>query len=150
MKVIFLNDVSTKGKRGEIRDVADGYARNYLIPKGFAIPATSGTIIKYKAQSESQERSFERKQDDLKAIAEKINGKVLYFTAKVGDKGRIHGSVTAADIAQKLSDMVKDNVDRKKIFLEEPLKHLGEHEVTLKFSKDIKSTIKVIIEEEKS
>jgi large subunit ribosomal protein L9 len=150
MKVIFLDDVSTKGKKGEIRDVADGYARNYLIPKGYAAPATEGALKQYKAKLVSQERSMERRQDELKELAAKINGMEIHFPAKVGEKGRIHGSITSADIAQKISEHVNTEIDKKKVILDEPLKHLGEHDITIRFYKEIGAAIKVIVEEEKA
>jgi large subunit ribosomal protein L9 len=149
MKVIFLEDVSTKGKKGEIREVADGYARNYLIPKGLAVAATSGSIKQVQAQMASQEKVLERKKYDLKGLSEKIEGKELHFAAKVGEKGKVHGSITATDIAKKLSELAGEPVDKKKIELEEPLKNIGEYNVMVKFYKDIGASIKVIVEEEK-
>jgi large subunit ribosomal protein L9 len=149
MKVIFLEDVSTKGKKGEIRDVADGYAKNYLIPGGMAKPATEGAIKEVKAHLANQEKVQERKKYDLKALAEKIEGKEIHITARGGEKGRIHGSITATDIAQKLSELVGEPVDKKKIILDEPIKNLGEYNVEVKFYKEIGATVKVFVEEEK-
>lgn len=149
MKVIFLDDVSTKGKKGEIRDVADGYARNYLIPKRLAIPATQGAVKQVQSQMASQEKVMDRKKYDLKALAEKIEGKEIHFAAKVGEKGKVHGSITASDIAQKLSEIAGEPVDKKKIELSESIKNLGEHKVMVKFYKEIGAEIKVIVEEEK-
>jgi large subunit ribosomal protein L9 len=149
MKVVFLEDVSTKGKKGEIRDVADGYARNYLIPKGLAVVATPGAMKQAQEKLASQEKVIERKKYDLKALAGKINGRELHFIAKAGDKGRIHGSITATDIAKTLSEVANEPVDKKKIELEEPLKSLGEYDINIRFYKEINARVKVIVEEEK-
>jgi large subunit ribosomal protein L9 len=148
MKVIFLKDVSSKGRRGEIKDVSDGYAYNYLIPKGLAIAATASAVTMVEAQSKSNAKHKALEREEMSKVAEQIEGKELSFKAKAASKERIHGSVTSADIAEELSKLTGYEIDKKKIVLDEPLRHLGEHRVIISFSKGIEASIKVNIEEE--
>ena len=150
MKVIFLKDVSAKGKRGEIKEVADGYAFNYLIPSGLAMAATSSAIKAFEAKAQSEAKRKALENEELGKIAELIQDKELLFKAKAASTERIHGSVTSADIAEELSGMVGYEIDKKKIALDEPLRQLGEHTVTINLAKDIEATIKVTVQEENS
>jgi large subunit ribosomal protein L9 len=148
MKVVFLKDVSSKGKAGEIREVAEGYARNFLFPKGLALPATQEAIKSAKVQAEANARHHAHLQDELSELAKLIDGKEVCFKARAGEKGRLHGSITTADIAEELSKLVKVGIDKKKIEIDEPLRQLGSHEVRVSFSRDITAHVKVTIEEE--
>jgi large subunit ribosomal protein L9 len=149
MKVIFLQDVSTKGKQGEIKDVADGYARNFLFPRKLALPATPKAMKEAQARMEENKKKRERHQTELGQLAKRLEGTVLNFKAKAGEKGRLHGSITAADIAGKLTEIVGTEIDKKKIELDEPLRNLGTHEVVLGFAGGIEAKISIVIEEEK-
>ena len=149
MKVVFLKDVSSKGRAGEIREVADGYAKNFLFPKGLALPATADALKKAQAQAEGKVRRLVRLQEELSEVAKLIDGKELHFKARAGEKGRLHGSITSAQIAEELSNLTNVEIDKKKIAIEEPLRQIGDHEVTISFSKDVEAKVKVIIEEEK-
>ena len=150
MKVVFLTDVSSKGKQGEIRDVADGYARNYLFPKGLAVPATKATVAAAKDKAEGEARRQANLLEEMKALAERLQGVELNFKAKAGAKDRIHGSITSADIVKELSKSMDIDIDKKKVELDEPLKHLGSHDVTVNLAKEVEAEIKVTITEEKS
>ena len=150
MKVVFLQDISMKGRRGDIKEVADGYAKNFLFPKGLAVPATPVAIKAAKAQSEENARRQARHQEELNMLAQLLDGKEVNFRARAGDKDRLHGSITSADIASELSRLMNVEVDKKKIVLNEPLRHLGSHEVTINFAKGSEARIKVIIEEAKN
>lgn len=149
MKVVFLKDVSSKGRAGEIREVADGYAKNFLFPKGLALPATADALKKAQAQAEGKVRRLVRLQEELSEVAKLIDGKELHFKARAGEKGRLHGSITSAQIAEELSNLTNVEIDKKKIAIDEPLRQIGDHEVTISFSKDAEAKVKVIIEEEK-
>jgi large subunit ribosomal protein L9 len=149
MKVVFLKDVSSKGKAGEIRDVADGYARNFLFARGLALQATADTIKKAQSQADAKAQRQAHLHKELSELAKLIEGKELHFKAKAGEKGRLHGSITSANIADELSKLVDFDVDRKKITLDEPLRQLGEHEVKINLSREIEAKVKVIIEEDK-
>lgn len=150
MKVIFLKDVSARGKKGEIKEVADGYAFNFLIPSGLAIAATPAAIKEFESQSKSEAKRKELEHEELGKIAGIIEGRELFFKAKAASKEKIHGSITTAEIAEELSKSTGYEIDKKKILLDEPLRHLGEHKVTIGLAKDIQPEIKVTIEEESS
>jgi len=148
MKVVFLKDISTKGKRGEIRDVANGYARNFLFPRGLAMPATAGAIKIAKVQSEEKSQRQARQQEEINELIQQLEAKELHLKARAGAKGRLHGAITSADIAHGLSQLVNIEIDKKKIELDEPLHHLGSYEVTINLAKSSEAKLKVVIEEE--
>jgi large subunit ribosomal protein L9 len=147
MKVIFLKDVP-KGKRGEIKEVADGYARNFLLPKGMALPATPSAIKAAKVMSNEKAESQARQNEELGRIVQELEGKELHFKAKAGVKGRLHGAVTTASIAGELSRLSGFDIDKKKVELEEPLHHLGSYDVMINLGTGTEVKIKVVIEEE--
>jgi ribosomal protein L9 len=140
--------------RGEARalgdevKVKDGFARNYLLPNKLAVVASSSAIKMADIQSAADKNRHVREAEEVDALIEKINGKVLKFKAKAGGKDRIHGSITAANIADELSSQIGQEVDKKKVIIGEPLKQIGEHEVALSFGKAKEAKIKVLIEEE--
>ena len=147
MKVIFLKSVP-KGKRGEIKEVADGYARNFLFPKGVALPATSSAIKAAKVLSDEKAESQARQREELSRIVQELEGKELHFKAKAGAKGRLHGAITAASIAGELSRLTGFEIDKKKVELEEPLHHVGSYDVIINLGTGAEAKIKVVIEEE--
>ena len=148
MKVILLKDLSTGGKRGEIKNVADGYARNFLFPQKLALPATPAAIKEATTELERKSQRKTRQQKEFDEIIERLKGKELHFKVRAGAKGRLHGSVTTADIASELSQLVDYEIDRKKIELKEPLRQLGSHEVTINLGKGSETTVRVVIEED--
>lgn len=150
MKVIFLQDVSTKGKQGEIKEVADGYARNFLFPRKLALPATPAAMKEAQARMEENKKKQERHMAELGQLAQRLEGTELSFKAKAGEKGRLHGSITASDIAGKLAEIAGTEIDKKKIKLDEPLRTLGAHEVVVSFTGNVEAKISVLIEEEKA
>jgi large subunit ribosomal protein L9 len=147
MKVIFLKNVP-KGRRGEIKEVADGYARNFLFPKGMALPATPSAIKAAKAISDEKAESQARQHEELSRIVQELEGKELHFKARAGVKGRLHGAITTASIADELSRLAGFDIDKKKVELEEPLHHLGNYDVMINLGTGAEAKIKVIIEEE--
>jgi len=148
MKVVFLEDVSSKGKRGEIREVADGYARNFLFPRGLALPASSSAIkTAQTASKERVERQY-REQEAIGEVIQRLEGKELHFKARAGVKGRLHGSITSTIIAAELSKLVDFEIDRKKINLGQPLHELGSHEIMVSLAPGLEAKVKVIVEEE--
>ena len=148
MKVVFLEDVSVKEKKGDIKDVSDGYARNYLLPRGLALPATPAAIKEAKKITEERERKRARQHDEYVELAKQIEGKELRFKAKASSRGTLHGSITTADIAAELSNLINVDIDRKKIALKTPLHKVGTHEVDVVLAKDASAKIAVIIEGE--
>jgi len=148
MKVVFIEDVSTKEKKGDIKEVSDGYARNYLLPRGLALPASAGAVKAAEKISQERERKRVRLHDEYIELARQIEGKELRFKGKASSKGTLHGSITSADIADKLSNLVNVDIDKKKIVMKNSLHNIGEYEVEVIFSRDAAAKIMVIIERE--
>jgi large subunit ribosomal protein L9 len=148
MKVVFLEDVTAKDKKGDIKEVSDGYARNFLLPRGLALPATQGAIKAAEKISRDREKKRVRQHDEYVDLAGKINGTELKFKGKSSSKGTLHGSITTADIADKLSRLINVDVDRKKIALKSSLHKVGAYPVDVVFAKDAVAKINVVIEGE--
>lgn len=148
MKIVLRQDVPKLGEAGTIQTVADGYARNYLIPKGMAVVATPGEIKTAEHNMKVRERKVSRQEEQLQSLADKIQGARLEFTARAGDQGRLFGSVTTNDIAEQLNGKIGEEIDRRKIQLTEPLRTIGEHEVEIHLVGKLRPTITVVIEAE--
>ncbi len=146
MKVVFLEDVSAKEKKGDIKEVSDGYARHYLLPKGLALPATAAAVKTAEKLVGDRERKRARLHDEYVELAGQINGKELRFKGKSSARGTLHGSITSADIADRLSDLINVDIDKKKIALKNSLHKVGEYEVEVVFARDAVAKIKVIVE----
>ena len=145
MKVLFLQDVTNVAKSGEIKEVADGYAKNYLIPKKLALIAgpnaasLMATQLKAKAKSE----------EEMQNLAGLLDGKEITLKARAGAKGRLHGAITSADIATEMQKSLGANVDKRKIALES-IHQLGTYEITIKLAKDVTPKIRVTVAEEEA
>ena len=122
MKVFFTEDVSSKGKKGEIKEVANGYAMHYLFPRGLALPATESIINQSVNRAKINAHRTSKHRAEIGELIALLEGKEITFKAKAGAKGRLHGSVTAAEIAEKLSAVSNCDIDKKKIVLPEPLR----------------------------
>jgi large subunit ribosomal protein L9 len=138
MKVIFLEDVPNVAKAGDVKEVADGYGRNYLLPKKLALVSKPGAVATVKAQIEARAET-----EKAKKLAAEIEGKEITFHVKIGAKERMHGSITAANIATELQNVIGQTVDKRKIELAEPIKQLGSYDIALKLFKGIEPKIKV-------
>ena len=151
MKVIFLKDIPNVARAGELKDVADGYGRNYLLPKGLAALATTATTDKMKAIQKRIDHEHQLAETEMKELAARLEGKELVFEAKAGTTDKLFGSITSADIADELAKSHSITVDKKKIELGEPIKKIGEHDVVIRLAKDIepKIRVKVIAKEAK-
>lgn len=149
MKVIFIEDVPDVAMAGETREVADGYGRNYLLPKKLAVLANSASSNVLEAQMKKVVVKRAQAAAEMAEIASKIDGAEITIKAKVGESERLYGSVTVADISEELKNSTGQVVDRKKIVLEEPIRQLGSHDVSVAFTHDIAASIKVIVEAEK-
>lgn len=146
MKVIFIEDVPDVALAGETREVADGYGRNYLLPRKLAILANSAASNIVEAQLKKVAAKRAQTEKEMTEVVDKINGMEITLKAKVGEKERLYGSVTGADIADELSSLAGLAIDKKKIELEEPIRQLGSYEVTVRFTQDIAATIGVTVE----
>jgi large subunit ribosomal protein L9 len=131
MKVVLLQDVPKVGNAGSIQSVSDGFARNYLIPQGLAEMATPGRIKVAEQRIQAEERRVEREEQAQQSVADQINGLRIPIEARVGGQGRLYGSITAQDIAEALSNKIGTEIDRRKVLLEEPIRSVGEYQVTV-------------------
>lgn len=148
MKIVMRQDVPKVGEAGTIQTVSNGYARNYLIPKGLAVVATAGELKVASHNIAVKERKITRQEDLLRSLADKIDGQRLVFTARAGDQGRLYGSITATDVATSLAQKIGEDVDRRRVVLEDPLRTLGEHSVTVHLVGRLRPQITVVIEAE--
>jgi len=147
MEVILKEDVSKLGARGDVVKVAEGYGRNYLLPKKLAIEATPANRAVIEQMKASAVRRVAREKGDAEVLGKQLVGVELSFTRKSGDHDQLFGSVTSADIARELEHKGL-NIDRRKILLEEPLKHVGEFNVLIKLHRDVIVPVKVAIQKE--
>ncbi len=146
MRVILRKDVENLGEAGTVQTVSDGYARNYLIPKGLAVVATPGELKVLAENQRVREQKIARQEQQLQALADRIAGTRIVFQARAGEGGRLYGSVTAGDIAEKLSSLVGTEIDRRKVALEEPIRSLGEHTVTVHLVGKLRPQVTVVVE----
>ncbi|MEF3273877.1 MAG: 50S ribosomal protein L9 [Chloroflexus sp.] len=145
MKVLLVKDVEHLGKAGEIKDVSGGFGRNYLLPKGFAVLATKSQIKQAEERMAAQRRKAEAARKEAEALAARLANLTLTFVVKVGEQDRLYGSVTNADIASKLHEMIGVEIDRRKIALEDPIKRTGEYEVPVELASGVSATLKVVV-----
>ncbi|HOB28647.1 MAG TPA: 50S ribosomal protein L9 [Bacillota bacterium] len=147
MKVILKEDIPGLGEKGEIKEVAPGYGRNLLIPKGLAEEATPGRLKELQHQEQVLKRKKQRLLEESQVQAERLAQQELRFRLAAGEGGRLFGSVTAADIAGELQRL-GFNVDKKKVILEEPIKATGRYEITVKLYSGVQAEVVVEVEEE--
>ncbi len=148
MKIVLRQDVPKLGEAGTIQNVSNGYARNYLIPQGMAVVATDGEIKMATHNLAVKDRKVARQEEQLRSLGDKIQGQRLSFTARAGEQGRLFGSITAGDVATSLSAAIGEEVDRRKVILDEPLRSVGEHTVTVHLVGKLRPQITVVIEAE--
>jgi large subunit ribosomal protein L9 len=145
MKVVLREDVETLGRKGDLLEVADGYARNYLVPRGLAIKATKGVV----AQAEAMRRNREAREVRERAAAEELAGKLsaapVTVGARAGEAGKLFGSVTATDIAAAVLDLTGVELDRRSVLLDDPIRELGETEVSVRLHPDVVVTLVVAV-----
>ena len=145
MKVILTSDVAEIGKSGEMKNVADGFARNFLIPRKLAVPAAGGAYRAWQHDIASREEKRQREREEAEIYAQRIGSTTLTMGVKVGEGGKLYGSITAKDIADALARR-GINVDRHKVDLEEPLKTLGTYKVAVKVYAGMAPEVTVIVE----
>ncbi len=147
MKVILLQDVKGTGKKGEVKEVADGYARNFLLAKGIAVEATPKNLSDLAGKKASEQHKIEVEKQTAKEIAEAVNGKKISVKAKAGQGGKLFGSVTSGDIAQQIEKQLGKKIEKKKISVAE-IKAFGTYEAEIKLYPGISAKISVEVSEE--
>ncbi|MFQ5595237.1 MAG: 50S ribosomal protein L9 [Anaerolineae bacterium] len=148
MKVILTENMPKLGEVGDICEVADGYARNYLLPQGFAIVATDGALRQVDNLKRQEARRRDRVRGGAIAFQEMLQGLSLAFTAKVGETGRLYGSITSSDIAERIEETTGQEVDRRKILLDNPLRQIGTFEVPIRLLPEVTAHVTVVVEPE--
>lgn len=150
MKVVLLKDVQGLGKEGQVKEVADGYARNFLLPKGLAAVATPGTLKELEIKQTAEKRRQAKMDEEMRDLAKKISGGSVTVRSKVGEGGKLYGSITTADVAEALEKQLGQSVDKRKIEIEEPIRHVGEYKVPIKLSKNVSATVNLIVQPEEA
>lgn len=147
MKVIFIKDMKGQGKKGEVKEVSEGYATNFLFPRGVARPATEGNMKTLEQQNASEQKRKQQEKEDAVQLGKQLEEMTVTLKAKSGEGGRLFGAITSKQIAEALAAQ-KIKIDKRKIELSEPIRHLGVTQVPVKLHPDVKATLKVQITEE--
>lgn len=145
MKIVLRDDVENLGHKGDVVDVADGYARNYLVPRGLAMKATKGVVAQAEAMRRNRAAKEARDVEAAQAQAAQLEGARIEIVARAGEGGKLFGSVTAADVAEAIHAQRGIDVDRRKVGLDEPVKELGEVAITVKLHTDVEAAVTVVV-----
>lgn len=143
MKIVLRADVEHLGQKGDLVEVADGYARNFLVPRGLALRATSGIQKQADAMRRNRDVRDRRERDAAQAIADQLDAPTIQIQARAGEGGRLFGSVTSSDIAAAVHAQIGIEVDRRNIALDEPLKELGVSDLVVRLHPEVTATLKV-------
>jgi len=147
MKVVFLEEVEGTARTGDVKNVADGFARNYLLPRKLAAPATDHYITIAQAKASKEARRQDRVDEEARDhVLPKVDGKSLSIEVRVGEQGKLFGSVTARDIAEALQEATRVELEHRQVDLKEPIRELGAHEVTVKLTRNVLATVTVNVE----
>ena len=149
MKVILQQDVRGQGKKGQMIEVAEGYARNYLLPRKLAVPATADAMNTMRLQEKAKKAEEARQKAEAQAVAEKLKGAVVKLTAKAGANGKLFGAVTSKEVSDALQSQHGIELAKNKIVMEEPIKSYGSYELKAKLGFEISGTVYVVVAEEK-
>jgi large subunit ribosomal protein L9 len=148
VKVILTREVLNLGEVGDVKEVATGYARNYLIPQGLAMKATPGAVKEFERRQAAEARREEQMEARAEALLQRLSQVTLSFEAKASEKGRLFGSITTADIAEALEREIDEKFDRRKHILSEPLRDVGEHTISVRLTQEIVAQVKAVVKPE--
>jgi large subunit ribosomal protein L9 len=148
MKVIFLQDVKNKGKKGEVKDVATGYAQNFLIKKGLAEEATPGNLEKLKKQKDQDAQAKEQELVDAQLLKTELESKEVEIKTKSGEGGRLFGSISSKQVVDAFDKQHNLKIDKRKLNMDQPLKSLGYHKLKVKLHPEVEADIKVHVVEQ--
>jgi large subunit ribosomal protein L9 len=143
MRIVLRDDVEKLGQKGDVVDVADGYARNYLVPRGLAIKAEDGVVRQAEAMRRNRSARDLRDREAAQELAQRLTGRTVSVPARAGEGGKLFGSITAADIATAVQAQLGVEIDRRRLGLEEPLKELGTVELPLRLHADVVATLTI-------
>jgi large subunit ribosomal protein L9 len=150
MKVILTQDVKAQGKKGQLIEVSDGYARNFLFPKKLAIEANAQAMNELKNRESSEKHKIEVETAEAKAVAQKLEALTLKIVTSAADDGRLYGAITSKDLSEQLKKAHALNIDKRKINLDKPIKTCGEYTIDVKLYTEIVGKLKVSIERAES
>lgn len=145
MKVVLRDDVANLGAKGDLVEVADGYARNFLVPRGLALRASKGVVKQAEAMRRNREVRDQRLREAAEALAARLAGQSIVIKVRAGEGGKLFGSVTSADLAEAISAQIGTEIDRRTLDLAEPIKGLGEYQVIVRFHADVAPTVAIIV-----
>lgn len=150
MQVILASDVDKLGMKGDVVTVADGYARNYLVPKGLALVASKGALRQAEQMRRAREEAERKARDEAAAKVSVLGASPVYISARAGAEGRLYGSVTKSDIARAVGDQLEESIDRHSVRLDEPIRTLGTHTVEVHLHEEVNAlvTVEVISHDE--
>lgn len=148
MKVVFVEEVLGTAVPGDVKDVKDGFARNYLLPRGLAIPATKDALQRAESLSKKEEKRQSGLDAEARKLVDRLEGHTITIRARVGEQGRLYGSVTAADIAQQLSGILGAEFDRRRVLLQVPIREVGTRQVPLRLTRNVIHQVEVEVEPE--
>ena len=145
MRVVFLEDVPGVAQGGDVKEVKNGFARNYLIPKSLATPATHNALQRIAKLQRQAQVTRVKQLEDMKELAEELDGSQINVEMRAGSTGRLYGSVTAAIIAARLGEMTEKEIDRRSVTLSEPIRDLGEFDLTLDLHPEVQAGVSVLV-----
>ena len=145
MKIVLRQDVPNVGEAGTVQTVSNGYGRNYLIPQGLAVAATAGELKTAEHNLAVKARKIAKQEEQMQSLADRIAGRRLEFVARAGEQGRLYGSITAGDIAERLTAAVGEEIDRRKVVLDESIRTVGEHSVTVHLVGRLRPQVTVVV-----
>lgn len=148
MKVIFMKDVKGQGKKGQIKEVSEGYATNFLLPRGLVRPATDGNVKTLENQAAAEVRKKEQEKDEARQLGAKLDELTLTMKAKAGEGGRLFGAITSKQIAESLAATHGIAIDKRKIELNDSIRHIGTFNVHVKLHTEVKANLTVHVTEE--
>jgi large subunit ribosomal protein L9 len=149
VRVILRREVAGLGRPGDVKDVADGYAQNFLLPRGFAVEATAGEMKVLARARDAKRAKQDRAHADAEELAKRLSETTLMFRLKAGGQGKTFGSVTSKDVADALKKEHKVDIDKTRVHLPEPLKALGVHKVEIRLLTDVRANVTIAIEPER-
>ncbi len=145
MKVVLREDVDHLGLKGDVLEVADGYARNFLVPRGLAMRASKGSVAQAASMRRNRDARERRDREAAEAVAAQLRGQRVEVKARAGEGGRLFGSVTAADVADAVQSQLRVEVDRRRVELDEPLKELGDVDVVIRLHAGVDASVTVAV-----
>ncbi|MHB8171668.1 MAG: 50S ribosomal protein L9 [Thermincolia bacterium] len=148
MKVILKQEVKKLGKKGSIIEVAEGYARNFLFPKGLAVEATSGSVKEVAQKKAAEDRKNQQVEEEVRELANKLKEKTFKIVTRAGDGGRLFGSITAKDIVETVEKQSGISIDKRRIELDQPIKVMGTYNVTVKLHPKVQATFKIQVSDQ--